>query len=50
MAPADSITTTKFVSTTKANSLKAAIFHTMTFKLSLEINTDQVTNPTRDRF
>ena len=42
MAPADSKTTTKFVSSTNANSLKAAIFHTMTFKLSVEINTDQL--------
>ena len=50
MAPADSETTTKFVSTTNANSLKAAIFYTMAFKLSLEINTDQVTVPTKRSF
>ena len=50
MAPADSKTTTKFVSSTNANSLKAAIFHTMTFFLSLEINTDQVTTPTKRSF
>ena len=50
MAPADSKPTTKFVSTTNANSLKAAIFHTMAFKLSLEINTDQVTIPTKRSF
>ena len=36
-------TTTKFISSNNANSLKAAIFNTMAFKLSLEINTDQVT-------
>ena len=50
MAPADSKTTTKFVSTTNANSLKAAIFHTMAFKLSLEINTAKVTIPTKRSF
>ena len=50
MGPADSKTTTKFVSTTNANSLKAAIFHTMAFKLSSEINTDQVTIPTKRSF
>ena len=50
MAPADSNTTTKFVSTTNANSLKAAVFHTMAFKLSLEINTDQITIPTKRSF
>ena len=50
MAPADSKTTTNFVSTTNANSLKAAIFHTMAFKLSLEINTNQVTISTKRSF
>ena len=32
---------TKFLSSTNANSLKAAIFHTMAFELSLEIKNDQ---------
>ena len=50
MAPADSKTTTKFVSTANANSLKSAIFHTMASKLSSEINTDQVTIPSRRSF
>ena len=50
MAPADSKTTTKIVSSTNANSLKAAIFHTMAFKLSLEINTDQITEATKRSF
>ena len=50
MAPADSKTTTKIVSSTNANSLKAAIFHTMAFKLSLEINTDQITVATKRSF
>ena len=30
-------------STSKVHSLKAAIFHTMAFKLSLEINTNKIT-------
>ena len=50
MAPADSKTTTKIISTTNANSLKAAIVHTRAFKLSLEIKTDQVTIPTKRSF
>ena len=49
MAP-DPKTTTKFISSNNANSLKAAIFHTMAFKLSLEINTDQVTIATKRSF
>ena len=46
MAP-EPKTTPKFISYNNANSLKAAIFHTMVFKLSLEFNTDQVTIPTK---
>ena len=46
MAP-EPKTTTKFISSNNANSFKAAIFHTPTFKLSLEINTDQVTTSTK---
>ena len=49
MAPADS-KTTKIVTPTNANSLKAAIFHTMAFKLSLEINNDQITVSTKRSF
>ena len=41
---------TKFISSTNANSRKAAIFHTMAFKLSLEINNDQTTIPTKRAF
>ena len=34
----------------KVQSLKAAIFHTMTYKMSLEINKGNVTLPTRRSF
>ena len=37
----------KFHSTTNAHSLKAAIFHTMASKLSLEINNDKITESTK---
>ena len=46
--PHDSIT--KFISSTNANSLKAAIFHTMAFKLSLETNKDEITITTKRAF
>ena len=49
MAP-DPKTTSKFISSNNANSLNAAIFHTMTFNLFLEINTDQVTISTKRFF
>ena len=45
MAPQDSKTKTN--RSTTANSIKAAIFNTMAFKLSLEINNDQVTISTK---
>ena len=38
---------TKFLLITNANSLKAAIFHTMAFKMSLEVNNDKVTTTKR---
>ena len=41
---------TKIISSTTANSLKAANFHTMAFKLSLEINNDQITISTKRSF
>ena len=44
MAPQDTKTNqTKLISPTTVHSLKAAIFRTMAFKLSLEINNDQIT-------
>ena len=46
MAP-EPKTTTKFISSNNANTLKAVIFHTMAFKLALEINTDQITIRTK---
>ena len=49
MAP-EPKTTAIFISSNNANSLKADIFHTMAFKLSLEINTDQVTFATKRSF
>ena len=49
MAPPDS-KTKNISSTTTANSPKAAIFHTMAFKLSLEINNDQTTISTKRSF
>ena len=36
--------------TSKVHSLKAAIFHTMAYKMSLEINNGNVTLPTRRSF
>ena len=41
---------TKLISSTNANSHKAATFHTMAFKLSLEINNDQTLIPTKRAF
>ena len=41
---------TKIISSTTANSFKAAIFHTMAFKLSLGIHNDQITIPTKRSF
>ena len=34
----------------KVHSLKAAIFHTMAYKMSLEINKGNITHPTRRSF
>ena len=48
MAPQGSIS--KIIPSTTANSLKATIFHTMAFKLSLEINKDQITISTKRSF
>ena len=50
MAPQDPKTNSKFISCTNANSLKAAIFHIMAFKMSLEINKDKVTIPKEKYF
>ena len=49
MAP-EPKTTTKLFSSNNANSFEAAIFHTMSFKFSLEINTDQVNIATKRSF
>ena len=49
MAP-EPRTTAKFISFNNANSLKATIFHTMAFKLSLENHTDHITIPTKRYF
>ena len=49
MAP-DPKTTAKFIPSNNANRFKAAVFHTMAFKLSLEINTEQVTIATKRSF
>ena len=49
MAPEPKMTA-KCISSNNANILKAAIFHTMAFKLSLDINTDQVTIATKRSF
>ena len=38
------------ITTSKVHSLKAAIFHTMSYKMSLEINKGNVTLPTRRSF
>ena len=40
----------KTISSTNAISLEAAIFHSMAFKLSLVINNDQITIPTKRAF
>ena len=48
MAPPDS--KTKIIPSTTANRLKAAIFRTMDFKLSFEINNDQITIFTKRSF
>ena len=40
----------KFLSSTNANNLKAAIFHTMAFKLSLEMDNDQIFIHTKRAF
>ena len=50
MVPQDPKTNSKIFSSTNANSLKAAIFNTMAFKMSLEINNDEVTIPTKISF
>ena len=51
MAPQDTKTNqTKLIPSTTAHSLKAAIFHTMAFKLSLKINNDQITPSTKRSF
>ena len=48
MAPPDS--KTKLIPSTTANSPKAPIFHTMAFKLSLDINDDQITSSMKRSF
>ena len=50
MAPQDTKTNPKFISSTNANRLRAAIFHTMAIKMFLETNTDKVTILTRRSF
>ena len=45
MAPQDSKTKSK--PSTSVHRFKAAIFHTMDFKLSLEVNNDQITPSTK---
>ena len=45
MAPQGS--KTKIISSTIANSLKAAVFHIMAFKLSLKVNNEQITISTK---
>ena len=52
MAPPEPKTIAKNLksSISKGHSLKTAIFHTMAFKLSLEINSDNVTIPTKESF
>ena len=50
MAPQDQKTNSKFISSTNTNSrktVKAAIIHTMAFKMSLGVNIDEVTIPTK---
>ena len=48
--PQDPKANSKFLSATNANSLKAAIFHAIAFKMSLDINHDNVTIPTKQSF
>ena len=48
LAPQDS--KTKIIPSTAANSLKAAIFHTIAFKLSPELNNDQIIYLTKRSF
>ena len=48
--PQDPKEKTKFLSSTAVKSLKAAIFHRKAFKMSLEINNDKVTSPTKRSF
>ena len=38
---------TELVTSSNTNSLRAAIFHTLAFKMSLEINNDNITYPTK---
>ena len=44
--PQDPKNTSQFISTTNAHSLEAAIFATMAFKLSLEVNNNKITDST----
>ena len=46
----ESETTSKLISSNNANSLKAAIFHTIAFMLSLENNTDKIMISTKRSF
>ena len=48
--PEESKNNSKFLSITNAHSLKAAIFHTMAFKLSLEIDNENIIDPTERSF
>ena len=50
MAPPDTETHLQSASSSKVHSLKAAIFHTMAFKLSLGINNNKLTIPTKTAF
>ena len=52
MAPPQKSEIKKIVQSTesKVHSLKAAIFHTMAYKMSLEINKGDITLPTRRSF
>ena len=51
LAPQDTETNqTKLIPSTTAHSLKAAIFHTMAFKILLEMNNDQITSSTKRSF
>ena len=48
--PQDPKNKSKLLFTTNTKSLKAAIFHTMAFKISLEINIDKITDSTKTSF